>query len=50
MGTKFSRLEKINWMRIFKLKILNEADLIKEFCLVHGSTERTAKEILELIR
>jgi hypothetical protein len=50
MGTTASRMQKVIWMRTMKSKIKPEAELIKQFCLVHGATEKTAKEILELVK
>ncbi len=45
-----SREIKLNWMREFIKKIKPEEELIRQFCLVHNSTIRTAKEILKLVK
>jgi len=50
MGTKQSAKDKQIWMETNLKKFKHEEVLIKNFCKKFGSTVRTAKELLKMLR
>ena len=49
MGTEKTRLEKIQWMMDMKHKIRDKGLLIRNFIIRFSSTEKTAKEIYNIV-